>query len=123
LSAVLNQEKQKFPNAILIDNGDSYQGSVASYLTKGAPVIAWMNDEKYSIWNIGNHEFDYYPDGLAQSIKSAMAAGADLPPIVISNMIFDPQDPADDQLLHRYHHQTVSGRHGKHRLPPTHFYL
>ena len=74
LSAVLNQEKQKFPNAILIDNGDSYQGSVASYLAKGAPVIAWMNDEKYSIWNIGNHEFDWGINVLKENLKNFSGA-------------------------------------------------
>jgi len=74
LSKILRQQKTKFPNAILVDNGDTYQGSMTSYLKQGAPVIEWMNAEKYSIWNIGNHEFDWGIKTLAKNIKNFSGA-------------------------------------------------
>ncbi len=86
-------------NLLLLDGGDYSMGTLFhTIIRETGSELQLMSALKYDAITFGNHEFDYYPDGLAQSIKSAMAAGADLPPIVISNMIFDPQDPADDQL-------------------------
>lgn len=70
LAKILHKEKKKFPNAILVDNGDTYQGSIASFLSKGAPVIDWLNSENYFIWNVGNHEFDWGIKTLAENLKS-----------------------------------------------------
>ena len=57
-----------------------------------------MSALQYDAITLGNHEFDYRPEGLASSIESAINAGAKLPPIVISNMVFSEDDPADDRL-------------------------
>ena len=69
LSNILHQQQKKYPDAILVDNGDSYQGSMTSHLKQGSPVIDWMNSEHYSIWNLGNHEFDWGTKILAKNIK------------------------------------------------------
>ena len=70
LSKIIHQQQKKFPDAILVDNGDTYQGSPTSYLKRGMPMIDWMNSEKYSVWNLGNHEFDWGTEILAKNIKN-----------------------------------------------------
>jgi len=56
-----------------------------------------MKELGYDGVAIGNHEFDFRPDGLAQMIRSAQA-GRGVPPILAANLIFDSQDPRDDGL-------------------------
>lgn len=50
---------------LLIDAGDMFQGTLASNLTEGAPVIAAYNLLGYDAAAIGNHEFDFGPAGPA----------------------------------------------------------
>ena len=69
LSKIIHKQQKKFPDAILVDKGDTYQGSATSYLKHGAPMIDWMNSENYSVWNLGNHEFDWGTEILAKNIK------------------------------------------------------
>ncbi len=88
LSKILHQQKIKYPNAILVDNGDTYQGSVTSYLKQGEPVIEWMNSEKYSVWNIGNHEFDWGINTLAKNIKNFSGA------VLCANCHWDGGNPS-----------------------------
>ncbi len=50
---------------LLIDAGDMFQGTLASNLTEGAPVVAAYNLLGYDAAAIGNHEFDFGPAGPA----------------------------------------------------------
>ncbi len=51
--------------AILLDAGDMFQGTLASNLAEGAPVIRAYNAMGYSAAAIGNHDFDFGPVGPA----------------------------------------------------------
>lgn len=44
---------------ILVDGGDSYQGTPISSLNDAKPVIEFMNEARYSAQAVGNHEFDW----------------------------------------------------------------
>ncbi|HEY8280312.1 MAG TPA: bifunctional UDP-sugar hydrolase/5'-nucleotidase [Bdellovibrionota bacterium] len=46
-----------------IDGGDLFQGSMASNLFEGAPVVRLMNSLGLDAAALGNHEFDYGPVG------------------------------------------------------------
>ncbi len=50
---------------LLLDAGDMFQGTLASNLTEGAPVIAAYNTIGYDAAAVGNHEFDFGPPGPA----------------------------------------------------------
>lgn len=50
---------------LLVDAGDMFQGTIASNLDEGATVIAAYNALGYHAAAIGNHEFDYGPEGEA----------------------------------------------------------
>ncbi|ADO76460.1 5'-nucleotidase C-terminal domain-containing protein [Halanaerobium praevalens] len=49
---------------ILVDGGDSYQGTPISSLNNAKPVIEFMNEARYSAQAVGNHEFDWGIDEL-----------------------------------------------------------
>ena len=56
---------------LLVDGGDMFQGTLASNLTEGAPVVAAYNLLGYDAVAIGNHEFDFGPAGPAITATKA----------------------------------------------------
>jgi 5'-nucleotidase len=46
-----------------LDGGDMFQGSMASNLAEGAPVVRFFNFLQVTAAALGNHEFDYGPVG------------------------------------------------------------
>jgi 5'-nucleotidase len=62
------------PNFFLFDAGDEFQGTLESNATEGKPVVEFFNSIGVSAAAVGNHEFDFGPEGDA----SAEAPGSDL---------------------------------------------
>jgi 2',3'-cyclic-nucleotide 2'-phosphodiesterase (5'-nucleotidase family) len=56
---------------LLVDAGDMFQGTLASNLTEGSPVVAAYNHIGYDAAAIGNHEFDFGPAGPAATARTA----------------------------------------------------
>lgn len=50
---------------LLLDAGDMLQGTLESNRAEGAPMIALMNALRYDAAAVGNHEFDFGPEGPA----------------------------------------------------------
>jgi 5'-nucleotidase len=48
---------------LLVDAGDAFQGTIESNMNEGAAVIAAYRAMGYSAFAIGNHEFDFGPEG------------------------------------------------------------
>src|ERR1043165_1000480 len=63
--------RAKVPHAILIDSGDTIQGTAVSYLDKGMVMVRIVNHLKYDAWTLGNHEFDWGSDVLAAFLAKA----------------------------------------------------
>ncbi len=59
------------PYVTLIDNGDSIQGDVIGAVSKGEYVIDLMNIVGYDLAILGNHEFDYGMDRIAELAEKA----------------------------------------------------
>jgi 2',3'-cyclic-nucleotide 2'-phosphodiesterase / 3'-nucleotidase / 5'-nucleotidase len=53
-------------NVLLVDAGDFMQGSLLSNLQKGAPTVAVYNFMGFDLTTLGNHEFDWGQDILAE---------------------------------------------------------
>lgn len=52
---------------VLVDAGDMFQGTLESNLAEGAPVVKAYNALGYAAAALGNHEFDFGPEGPAPS--------------------------------------------------------
>ena len=50
---------------VLLDAGDLFQGTLPSNFTEGAAVVDAFNALGYTAAAVGNHEFDYGPEGAA----------------------------------------------------------
>ena len=80
--AVVNEERKKNPDLLLFDSGDFSQGSTYYTLFKGQVEIGLMNLMKYDAATLGNHEFDFGLENMAEVAKAANF------PIVCSNCDF-----------------------------------
>lgn len=83
---------------LLLDGGDWMAGDLFQLLgTTHAAELQAMGMMGYDAVTMGNHEFDWGPDALGQIISTADAAGSTVP-ILGTNVVPDPTDPADDLL-------------------------
>ncbi|MEA2764282.1 MAG: 2,3-cyclic-nucleotide 2-phosphodiesterase / 3-nucleotidase / 5-nucleotidase [Gemmatimonadaceae bacterium] len=56
---------------ILLDAGDLFQGTLASNLSYGRPVVEYYNRMGYAAAALGNHEFDWGVDTLRARMRQA----------------------------------------------------
>ena len=86
LMTVIQQQKEKNPDAILVDAGDFSMGSLfqTAYPTS-AIELRMMGTMGFDATTFGNHEFDYLPSGLAAMLNTA--AQYNTPVIVDANYL------------------------------------
>ena len=65
------KENSVSENTILISQGDMWQGSAESNMTRGELVTDWMNQEGFVSMTLGNHEFDWGQEYIAASKERA----------------------------------------------------
>jgi 2',3'-cyclic-nucleotide 2'-phosphodiesterase/3'-nucleotidase/5'-nucleotidase len=59
---------------ILLDGGDEFQGTPASNLAFGRPMVELFNQLGYAAGAVGNHEFDWGQDSLRARMREAKYA-------------------------------------------------
>ena len=64
--------RQRAPDrTLLLDGGDAWQGTFISNVNKGQAVTKAMSLMRYDAMSVGNHDFDWGQDVLAQRAKEA----------------------------------------------------
>ena len=88
LMTVIKEQKQKYPDAILVDGGDFSMGSLfqTAYATS-AIELRMMGAMGYDATTFGNHEFDYLPAGLVSMLNVASTCGDPVPAILDANYL------------------------------------
>ena len=61
------KEMGEKPNTLLLDQGDTWQGSIYSNSTRGALYTDLYNYVKFDARSVGNHDFDWGADYIAQN--------------------------------------------------------
>ncbi|MCT4660703.1 MAG: 5'-nucleotidase C-terminal domain-containing protein [Tissierellales bacterium] len=71
IKTLVDQERAKDPKALLIDCGDTIQDNSASLFhdLPVHPMIEVLNEMKYDVWTLGNHEFNFGLDIVEKNIK------------------------------------------------------
>ncbi len=64
-ATVIRQVRGREKNVLLVDAGDTVQGTAISFLTDGQVMVKVLNHLRYDAWVWGNHEFDWGLDKLA----------------------------------------------------------
>lgn len=76
--------RKENPASILVDIGDLYQGTAASYQNEGRLFVDLLANLEYDAWTLGNHDFDWGPEVLESNIKAAKT------PILTANLTGAP---------------------------------
>ncbi len=91
------REEAEHPS-FLLDAGDITMGSLFHLVSReSAGELRLMHLIGYDGVALGNHDFDFRPQGLADMVRAAEALAA-VPPLLASNLVLDPSDPRDDGL-------------------------
>jgi 5'-nucleotidase/UDP-sugar diphosphatase len=104
LAALIRQRKEALQSlgpVLILDDGDYSMGTAfGGAIRETGAELQLLSRMGYDAITFGNHEFDFGPDGLGQSIGVAAKAGH-VPPVVASNTNFDGKDAtlADLQRL------------------------
>ena len=69
--AMLKEERQKHPDLLYFDSGDFFQGSAYFTMFKGDVEVGLMNQMGIDASTIGNHEFDFGIENMAEMFKKA----------------------------------------------------
>lgn len=75
LMTAINEQREKYPDSILVDGGDFSMGSLfqTAYAT-AAIELRMMGTMGYDATTFGNHEFDYGADGFVSMLNTAVEA-------------------------------------------------
>ena len=86
LKIAIDAQKERHPNALLVDGGDFSMGSLFQtvYATDAAELRI-MGALGYDAATFGNHEYDYRTAGLANMLNAAVDSGEPLPAILDAN--------------------------------------
>ena len=105
LMTAIHAEKEKAPDAVLLDGGDFAMGSLfqTAYPTS-AIELRMMGAMGYDVTTFGNHEFDYLQSGLKSMMRAALDSGDPLPALVCANYLppVEGQDGYDPELWQVY---------------------
>jgi 5'-nucleotidase / UDP-sugar diphosphatase len=72
LKTVVDEINTKFPDSFLLDAGDFSMGTPFQTIFKSeASELRMMGAMRYDVVTLGNHEFDYRPDGLTKMLNTA----------------------------------------------------
>ena len=86
LKTVIDAQRAKHPDAVLVDGGDFSMGSLfQTVFSTDAAELRIMGALGYDVTTFGNHEYDYRAAGLAGMLNAAMDSGEPLPQIVAAN--------------------------------------
>jgi len=105
LMTVISEQKEKYPNAILVDGGDFSMGSLfQTAFSTSAIELRMMGAMGYDATAFGNHEFDYLPEGLISMMDAALRSGEKTPAIVDANYLPPAGEEGKDmrEALERY---------------------
>jgi len=93
LVTAVNEARARTNNAILVDGGDQFQGTLFYTYYKGAMAAEFMNQLGYDGMTVGNHEFDDGPEVLRGFMDAVEF------PVLMSNADFSGEPLLADKLL------------------------
>ena len=89
------KEKSQLPNTLILDQGDTWQGSIESNYNHGSIVQDVFNYAGVSLRTVGNHDFDWGLPILKDVVSRK--SGDDYIPCLASN-VYDYKDGVDGSI-------------------------
>lgn len=90
IKTLINEQKEKNPETLLLDAGDFSMGTLIQVMyEEEASEIRMLGELGMDATTLGNHEFDYKAEGLANMLTNAVESGDTLPAMVVCNVDWD----------------------------------
>ena len=108
IAGIIEKVKSEHPNDIVltVDAGDFLMGSLFHPLERNTGFqLRLMKKMGYDYLTLGNHEFDFGPEGIAEIINNSLQE--EIPNIILSNIEFDPTDNRDNELEKLFKKETI----------------
>ena len=103
IKTLINQQKAENPDTLLLDAGDFSMGTMVQVVyEEEASELRMLGELGVDAVTLGNHEFDYKAEGLANMLDTAVSSGDPIPSIVVCNVDWDAMEDAgltEDQKL------------------------
>ena len=103
LMTAIEKEKADGIPTLLVDAGDYSMGTLfQSLFEELASELAIMGKMGYEVVTLGNHEFDFRAQGLANHLNTAVEKGGALPQLVASNIEVPEENAFLQQAMDNY---------------------
>ncbi len=87
IKTLIREQKEKNPDTLLLDAGDFSMGTLIQVVfEEEASELRMLGNLGIDATTLGNHEFDYGADGLANMLVTAVNSGDPLPAMVVCNV-------------------------------------
>lgn len=105
IKTLIEKQQQENPDTLLLDAGDFSMGTLIQVVfEEEASEIRMLGELGFDATTLGNHEFDYRAEGLANMMNNAVASGDKLPALVVCNVDWEAMQEAgfteDQQFLY-----------------------
>ena len=96
IKTIINEQKAKNPDTLLLDAGDFSMGTLVQVMyEEEATEIRMLGELGIDVTTLGNHEYDYKVQGLANMLNRAVESGDKLPKLVVCNVDWDAMEAQD----------------------------
>lgn len=104
IKTLMNEQLEENPETLLLDAGDFSMGTLVQVVyEEEAAELRMLGELGMVATTLGNHEFDYKAEGLANMMNTAVASGDTLPAMLLCNMDWDAMKASglteDQQLI------------------------
>ncbi len=90
IKTLINAQKEENPDTLLLDAGDFSMGTLVQVVyEEEAAELRMLGALGVEATTLGNHEFDYKAEGLANMMNTAIESGDVLPEMLLCNMDWD----------------------------------
>ena len=104
IKTLINEQMAENPDTLLLDAGDFAMGTLVQVVyEEEAAELRMLGKIGVEATTLGNHEFDYKAEGLANMMNTAVASGDTIPEMLLCNMDWETMRASglteDQQLI------------------------
>ncbi len=114
LKTLIDEQKKINQDTLLLDAGDFSMGTLAQVVyEEQASELRMLGELGMDVTTLGNHEFDYRAQGLANMLNNAVESGDRLPFMTLCNVDWESMEAAgltedQEQLKHAFENYGVA---------------
>lgn len=109
IKTLIDQKKAENPDTLVLDAGDFSMGTLYQVLYETeAAELTMLGELGFDATTLGNHEFDYESEGIANMFQAAVENGGPLPEMLVCNIDWSVEQ--GDSALVREAYENYGGK-------------